>query len=95
MDSNSIPKFKDRKSLGVKNFSRTTHKIFHYLQHHCLCMMIVKLTYAVSLLKQFKGAIFFCFFQRKLKILNLLLSQSAFQQWKKEVSLFNILVDVL
>ena len=58
-------------------------------------MMIVKLTYAVSLLKQFKGAIFFCFFQRKLKILNLLLSQSAFQQWKKEVSLFNILLDVL
>ena len=58
-------------------------------------MMIVKLTYAVSLLKQFKGAIFFGFFQRKLKILNLLLSQSAFQQWKKEVSLFNILVDVL
>lgn len=57
--------------------------------------MIVKLTYAVSLLKQFKGAIFFGFFQRKLKILNLLLSQSAFQQWKKEVSLFNILVDVL
>ena len=57
--------------------------------------MIVKLTYAVSLLKQFKGAIFFGFFQRKLKILNLLLSQSAFQQWKKEVSLFNIVLDVL
>ena len=61
MDSNSIPKFKDRKSLGVKNFSRTTHKIFHYLQYHCLCMMVVKLTYAVSPLKQFKGAIFLLF----------------------------------
>ena len=61
MDSNSIPKFKDRKSRGVKNFSRTTHKVFHYLQHHCLCMMIVKLTYAVFLLKQFKGAIFLLF----------------------------------
>lgn len=61
MDSNSIPKFKDRKSLGVKNFSRTTHKIFRHLQHHCLYMIIVKLTYAVPFLKQFKGAIFVLF----------------------------------
>ena len=62
MDSNSIPKFKDRKSLGVKKFSRTTHKIFCHLHYHGLCMTNdSKFNLCSSFPQTIKGAIFVLF----------------------------------
>lgn len=63
MDSNSIPKFKDRKSLGVLKciFSGTTQNIPPFSLSLSLHGDSKILMYAVPFLKQFMCAIFVLF----------------------------------
>jgi len=91
VDSNSLPKFKDRKSIILQCssylkllFSFSLNSVMASLlqfllspSHHCPLLIIKKKT-------------LYCFnLQRKPVILNLHLSRSVFQQWKSEVS-FNV-----